>query len=113
MRYFLMGDIGGGSDDFVDSITLFEVKDIEDLKRQALEELEEYYWEWVEKGVIRFLEINTLDQAKRHIDFFHKELNVEYDTDCWRRSVGLKMIEAKKRDVLRQSDFKMELGELK
>jgi hypothetical protein len=107
-----MADTGGGSDDFVDSITLFKVKDLDDLTIQVYKEMEDYH-DWVVNGIVTFVEIDTLAQAKRHMDFFHKELNDNLDTDCWRLSVDLPMIESKKKDVLSRDNFTMTLTDIK
>jgi hypothetical protein len=115
IRYFLAADVGGAIDDFVDSVCLFEIKDIDDLERQAREEFEDY-WKWVERGSIRFLEIKTGEQAKAHIDFFHEELmdkTRESDTDCWRLSVDLPLLKATKKDILEQKDFKIKWEDIK
>lgn len=112
MRYFLMGDTGGPADDFVESITLFSVKDIADLKMKVLEELEDYYFAMAERGVFQFIEIDTLEQAERHMDFFHKDVN-EDETDCWRNSVDMPLIESMQKDVLIEKDFTLIIGEMK
>ena len=111
MRYFIMGDLGGGSDDFVDSITLFSVKDIDDLKEQVLIELEEYYYPMAEQGIFQFIECDSLEQAEYHIDFFHKDVR-EHETDCWRHSVDLPMLKAHEEDILTQKDFTLSLLEI-
>ena len=112
MRYFIMADTGGGSDDFVDSITLFKVEDLDDLSIQVYKEMEDYHG-WVDDGTVMFVEIESLAQPNRHINFFHKELNDNLDTDCWRLSVDLPMIESKKKDVLSRDNFTMTLTDIK
>ena len=111
MRYFIMADTGGGSDDFVDSITLFEVKDLYDLTIQVYKEMEDYH-DWIVNGTVTFVEIDSLVQANRHMAFFHKEWNDSFDTDCWRLSVGLPMLESIKKDVLTQDNFAMILSDI-
>ena len=49
-------------------------------------------------------------QAKRHLDFFEKY--IEGDTDDWRRSVNLPMIESKESDALDSSDFEIQYDQL-
>ena len=113
MRYFLMGDTGGPADDFVESITLFSVKTIDELKERVEFELEDYYYDWALRGIFQFIEIDTLEQAKRHMDFFHKELNESYDTDCWRHSVDLPLLKSTEKDILTEKDFTLIIGEMK
>jgi len=113
MRYFLMGDTGGPADDFVESVYLFSVTSVADLKMQILAELEDYYFPMVEKGVFQFIEIDTLEQGERHMDFFHKELNDAGDTDCWRHSVDLPLLISEKKDILTEKDFTLNIEEIK
>ena len=91
------------------------------MKIKVLEELEDYYFTMAKRGVFQFIEIDTLEQAGRHMDFFHKELKEttlygyvgEFDTDCWRHSVDLPLIESMQKDVLIEKDFTLIIGEMK
>lgn len=109
MKNLILGaDIGGGSDDFVESVTLFEYKDSGDLHEQ----LREAGWDL---GCYWFKKVESKEQGLRHVgycqEYIPDEKGVE-DTDSWRRSVDKSMIKYKEEDVVESKDFMLNLRDL-
>ena len=107
MNFILGADIGGPCNDFVESVTLYEYKDLEDLANKV--EKDWAGWE------IMFYKPETIKQARRHVGFFQEYIEDPdggEDTDSWRLSVGRPMIKYNDKDVLVEKDFNLRLEEI-
>ena len=110
MNFILGADRGGSIDDFCESVTLFEYKDVDDL----IDQIED---EGYDISCFRFYKPKTIEQAGRHVGFFNEwikdpETGVE-DLDSWRYSVDKPMLKYKDKDVIWEKDFTIKVEDLR